>query len=335
MPQRDAAFYELLNKNLHDIGAGIGGGIEESYLRKQLAKEKEEERQKKIIENQANQRMQLETQGFQAVRPEQVVGTGEQIGREPSPFGRVNVGDVPMELNPMEQRKKTAEIKALEQKAKEVPVVIWNPATESYQRMDLPEGYTGKGAKVIQPKSDLPERKFQASQAEKQKADTAKSEAFKTNAMDTLKTIGKVREGIGNFGIKSLIPAIPGQPKADWKASLNKLLAGRILNVIGNMKDQSRTGATGFGQLNAGELKVITDASTELKENLSQERAAELLNDMEAAFNKIIEREYMSNGQGGQQSGQQEVTEDDIAETMRLHPEYTREQILQMIGGGQ
>jgi hypothetical protein len=183
----------------------------------------------------------------------------------------------------------------LKRKGETTPIMLWNPVTEQYDRV---EGTSKKTQVITPPKADLGQEKLDlqkqkeaAKQAEIEKVNKSKSDAFLDSATNALKTIEQVRGGINFFGMESVLPTVPGTKQADWRASLNKLLAGRILDVLGNMKSQSRTGATGFGQLNAGELKVITDASTELKENLSEKRAAELLNDMEVAFQKIIDRE--------------------------------------------
>jgi hypothetical protein len=55
------------------------------------------------------------------------------------------------------------------------------------------------------------------------------------------------------------------------------------------MKEASKTGATGFGQLNVKELETLKNASTALKKDLPKEDAVRYINDMKSAVQKIID----------------------------------------------
>ena len=69
------------------------------------------------------------------------------------------------------------------------------------------------------------------------------------------------------FGARiPFLTSIPGLKTSTADAYLKQLTAERIVELIGEMKSQSRTGATGFGPLAVAELKVLQDASTVLSQ---------------------------------------------------------------------
>jgi hypothetical protein len=79
----------------------------------------------------------------------------------------------------------------------------------------------------------------------------------------------------GLFGARvPFLSSVGGTKTATVNAYLNQLTAERIVELIGEMKSQSRTGATGFGPLAVAELKVLQDASTVLSQrNISDATA--------------------------------------------------------------
>jgi hypothetical protein len=152
------------------------------------------------------------------------------------------------------------------------------------------KGFKVGGMEFEVPKRDVQAEKFDVEQADKLKEQEAKSQFVKDSTNDTLNTIKAVKDGINYFGAGSLIPAIPTlQPeKVKWQANLNKLLSGKVIKLMTDMKSASKTGATGFGQLSEKELKVLQDASTALKGTLSPKDAKKYLDDMENSLQKII-----------------------------------------------
>ena len=69
------------------------------------------------------------------------------------------------------------------------------------------------------------------------------------------------------FGARiPFLTSIPGLKTSTADAYLRQLTAERIVELIGEMKSQSRTGATGFGPLAVAELRVLQDASTVLSQ---------------------------------------------------------------------
>ena len=63
----------------------------------------------------------------------------------------------------------------------------------------------------------------------------------------------------------------PESPAADAKAALDRLTGSLVIDLMNEMKSQSRTGATGFGQLSERELAVLQAAATKLtNRNMSE-----------------------------------------------------------------
>ena len=107
------------------------------------------------------------------------------------------------------------------------------------------------------------------------------------SAQSTIDTISEIEKGSKFFGARSLIPGIPGTEKTKWDANFNKLKANLVINLMTAMKNASKTGATGFGQLNRDELKVLQDGATALKGTMSWDDAKPILDGMKEKLNKI------------------------------------------------
>jgi hypothetical protein len=64
---------------------------------------------------------------------------------------------------------------------------------------------------------------------------------------------------------------VPASKAADAKAALDRLTGTLVIELMAEMKAQSRTGATGFGQLSERELAVLLQAATKLSNrNMSE-----------------------------------------------------------------
>lgn len=76
------------------------------------------------------------------------------------------------------------------------------------------------------------------------------------------------------FGPMTPAGARPYLPwAADASAALQQIVGQQIVDLIADMKAQSRTGATGFGQLSVRELDVLEAAATQLTRRLSEPQA--------------------------------------------------------------
>lgn len=108
-------------------------------------------------------------------------------------------------------------------------------------------------------------------------------------AQDTLDTIAEIKSRADNFGLLGGVPSVPGTDRYIWQSNVDKILSRKIVDLMSEMKNASKTGATGFGQLNQEELKVLKDASTALKKGTPKEKALEYLNAMESSARKVLE----------------------------------------------
>lgn len=66
---------------------------------------------------------------------------------------------------------------------------------------------------------------------------------------------------------------VPGSKAADAKASLDRLTGQLVVDLLGEMKAQSKTGSTGFGALSERELAIIQSAATKLTNRNMSEKA--------------------------------------------------------------
>lgn len=113
------------------------------------------------------------------------------------------------------------------------------------------------------------------------------TQLVKDSAMEALESIKEAKAGINNFGITGWLPSMPGSERVRWESHVNKLLSGKIIDIMTKMKEASKTGATGFGQLNRDELKVLRDSSTALKRTMAPKDAKAILDKMEQKLNVI------------------------------------------------
>jgi hypothetical protein len=119
-----------------------------------------------------------------------------------------------------------------------------------------------------------------------------KLEIEKLFAEDLLSTLGEVEKGMSYFGAAGAIPPLPGEySKVNWRANYEKLISKNVLDTLRQMKSDSKTGASGFGQLSEKELAVLMNASTVLKRNMSEEDAKRYIEVMKKPLLKIIGKE--------------------------------------------
>jgi hypothetical protein len=86
-----------------------------------------------------------------------------------------------------------------------------------------------------------------------------------------------LKPGTANlFGARNpLARLVPGSDTNNAKAALDRLKGRVIVDLLNEMKNQSRTGATGFGALSGPELKLLENAAAELNSSMiSDTRAA-------------------------------------------------------------
>lgn len=140
--------------------------------------------------------------------------------------------------------------------------------------------------------------------ASEDKANALKSQGAIDNAEAAVSAIDHLEKNVNYFGGLEgrIAPAFPG--KIEFNKNYQYLKAKNILNILGEMKQQSRTGATGFGAMNEKELKLIEDAAQRLDVTMDEKTAGKYLNEMKQGFQKIIDREkngYQNEVQSGTQ----------------------------------
>jgi len=150
-------------------------------------------------------------------------------------------------------------------------------------------------------KDSLAERKFSAEQEKIAETKKKATDLVTTSAQDTLSTIGEIEKGMGFFGPLGNIPSLYapstlnllddktyGQRK-NWEANVNKLKGKLVLEIMNNMKSASKTGATGFGQLNKEELTLLKDSANALSKTLVPEDAKRYINQIKVLAKKVLE----------------------------------------------
>lgn len=118
----------------------------------------------------------------------------------------------------------------------------------------------------------------------------------KESAQSTLNTIDEIKKSIKYFGAASIIPALPGEyEKQNWQANVDKLQGRLVVNLMNDMKQASKTGATGFGQLSNRELGLLQGAATALRKGLAEEDALRYLKEIEDKAKKVLGKEVNNN----------------------------------------
>ena len=159
-------------------------------------------------------------------------------------------------------------------------------------------GYANVGNRYLRtgalPRSLNVKEQFDLEQSKNKKE--FQEQMVKDEAQSMLDTVGEVKKGMNYFGPLGNVPTIlsPSSLRGEygarknWEVNINKVLSGKAIEIITKMKQASRTGATGFGQLSNRELDVLQSASTALRRNLAPEDAARYLEEIEKIENKVL-----------------------------------------------
>ncbi len=161
-------------------------------------------------------------------------------------------------------------------------------------------GYDQKGNPMIRKaKTDVSAEKFKAEQQDKAKQQEAEGQMVKDAAQDTLNTLDEIEKGIKYFGAAGSIPPFPAEyAKKNWKNNLDKVRSKLVVDLITRMKQASKTGATGFGQLSDKERVLLESAATALRGDLSEEDAQRYLNQIRSAAQKVLGVQAKTSGSG-------------------------------------
>ncbi|MGV1037937.1 MAG: hypothetical protein ACOYD0_13065 [Candidatus Nanopelagicales bacterium] len=82
---------------------------------------------------------------------------------------------------------------------------------------------------------------------------------------------------------------VPGFSARDAQATIDQLRSRLVVDLMGEMKAQSKTGATGFGALSEKELKVLQDSAGKLDPSQSEAAFAKELKRIRSMVVKVIQ----------------------------------------------
>lgn len=191
------------------------------------------------------------------------------------------------------------------------------PSGDSQQQFVMsPDGRLRQNPDYLDPLKKAKLDQLQKKQQEAQQAEDNKNEMLRSNAEDMLNTVGEVKKGMKYFGAMGNAPTLLtpsaytgeyGQRK-NWESNVNKLLSGKIIDLMTQMKNASKTGATGFGALSQKELAVLQEASTALNRGLSPDDASRYLNQIETMQRKALGK-FGSGAKAKSKSGGQIMTD--------------------------
>jgi hypothetical protein len=160
-------------------------------------------------------------------------------------------------------------------------------AREANQTRELVAGIAASGRnqnadlqrEILQGRIDAQNEKTTAAKEGKDRARAAQIRG----AQDTLAVVDQLIDKSGkltpggsqNFGAR--IPGMssfPGTDAANYAAALDRLKGRLIVDLLGELKSQSRTGATGFGALSERELSLLESAASSLNNPNQTEASA-------------------------------------------------------------
>lgn len=155
-------------------------------------------------------------------------------------------------------------------------------------------------------------RKFQGEQGDKNrenarivagirtpnKADNSKTvQDIGSRAQEALDELKNVLDDKGNLtskghsatGWSSFLKYLPGTEARSGNASIKRVGSQQVLNVIAELKAQSRTGATGFGNMSNKDLATLENAAHKLDTLQDDEEVAAELRRIRDGMKKIVE----------------------------------------------
>lgn len=162
-------------------------------------------------------------------------------------------------------------------------VTITDPANPTKQISARHNEITGETQPINLPNNGLITRTTSAAELQKQQAaeteKTARRQTIKDKAQSTLdlmdqlldnKTGELTEEAARAVGLSAVGNILPTSKGYAGNIKIGRLKNEQILDLIGEMKAQSKTGATGFGAMNLKELGVLEKAASMLDTGLDE-----------------------------------------------------------------
>jgi hypothetical protein len=205
----------------------------------------------------------------------------------------------------------------------------------------VPGGVAGgvaKTASVIETPASIEAKRKDVITAES----TIKSIDNSLDTLSKLQDLRKERDWTTNPWVADTMSKFPTQARTQQNL-VKSQIADKVIGVIGEMKQQSKTGATGFGALNMAELDKLESTVRRLDpldpnfDNDIKEVTTKLNANKDNIKKELTYRqEKLSTASGGKVSGmsgrnpQLQPTEESwIERAMAANPKYTRAQIIQ------
>lgn len=196
---------------------------------------------------------------------------------------------------------------------------------QDVSNINVPDGYelkraSSNGKITIEkvPSVSVAEKKFQADQIAKSEQNKNTKSIVADSAQQTLRTIQEIKNGLKYFGAMGNLPAFPAEyDKKNWEANFDRLKNKMVVDLMLQLKQASKTGATGFGNLSEKEGMRLEQASSALRKGLSEEDAMKYLKELEDSATRVLDHSSSIDN-----SSEQSFASDD--------PEYQR--YLQAIG---
>lgn len=123
----------------------------------------------------------------------------------------------------------------------------------------------------------------------KQQAERVQVETARSQAEGILKTVDRLKKDIKYFGpMGNIDPLWIQTGKANWLANYNSLKDKMVVDLIMQMKEASKTGATGLGNMSEKEGMRLENAKTALQRGLDPYDAMEYLIEIEEATKNVL-----------------------------------------------
>jgi hypothetical protein len=162
---------------------------------------------------------------------------------------------------------------------------------------------------LLRIQSAMASDKLETTRTERTKAEERAKQASGAT-VDVIKELADVgpdgklqlKPGAANlFGVRNpLAEWIPGSETATAKAALERLKSRVALDLIAEMKSQSRTGATGFGAMNERELALLEHGASQLgSSRMSREAALAELQRIYDVAHRTMQGATPTTGGGG------------------------------------
>lgn len=133
------------------------------------------------------------------------------------------------------------------------------------------------------------QQKFEKENKEDLEAKQKAFQAERAMAEDIKFTISELKKNLKYFGAGSHIPALWTEyDKQAWEANYSHLVENLRLDKLTQLKNASKTGASGLGPVSEKEFASLLGAATSLRKGLNEEKALEYLNIIEEKMDKML-----------------------------------------------